>query len=336
MLTKPPYRVKHPWMSIELSKILEIHNSYSKEGQILSHCFGDGFLYQTNPVFRNVRDYALKSRIKFTDRDFCFYKTMPLAALRPILKTNKIPYFDNVSVLKDLNKSLAKGFKYKDLVPLRVSTVFHETCHCIGSKSASNLDLSKAKLKINQKTVLRLILSEALANTAESIGNAFSLTPEARIFYAANSNIFFHDIEMARDIRNAIGNFGSKTVFRLVFISYVFSNLLYENASEETFLDAMRAVLDNDSSLSNPKNRNDLKTVFDRAFLLALGFRVKTADCFFKLSGIYDDLEKLLDIDFLEILKKSDCIQTFIAKSESLFEVKAPKQYLNPTLPLET
>jgi hypothetical protein len=58
--------------SLKLSVVLEIHLAYTSFSK-LNKNLCDGYLYATNPSYKNVRDTIDYLGCKFTQKDFCHY-----------------------------------------------------------------------------------------------------------------------------------------------------------------------------------------------------------------------------------------------------------------------
>lgn len=205
---------------MKLSRLLEFHSQNATD-QGLANNLGDAYLYCNNRIYRNVRDHVLKFGFKFSDEIDPNYLALPLAELENILKNKKIPYFDNVSVLKKIEQNKLGVATWEDVRDnLKKNFLFHESCHaCARSLYSRNSS------RLNNR-VLNLLVEESFANTCELLAVLDTEDAAHRIFYEMNSYTALFEIKT--EFKNAVRDLGMANVAKIIFFGYLHSNHLYD------------------------------------------------------------------------------------------------------------
>jgi hypothetical protein len=162
-------------------------------------------------------------------------------------------------------------------------------------------------------------MAEAFANTVESMANGPNDTPEKRIFYELNSYAI-HTKKVNQTLEHVIELLGKKLTFRLIYISYLFSNCLFPELNTKAFHQVLDLIIDNDGLRKKAMDSAHVRRVFNHAFQLSMDFRLQTTGFFCAYSGINTELTKLLNIDIANIYTKTDTIKKFITHFEFIFE----------------
>src|SRR5262245_33434155 len=113
-----------------LSELLAHHDRFSRYSSLPEN-LGDGFLCYFNPVYRNLREGFLALDGKFTDEDFCNYRTFKLAALPQILDANRVFVAENVSAFRAVETKRPGTFSHGDLNFRAHNYLLHESAHCV-------------------------------------------------------------------------------------------------------------------------------------------------------------------------------------------------------------
>ena len=298
----------------KLFEVINLHDE-NQQKETLPLSFGDSFLYSHNLIFKNIRDHSLKLGYLFTTDDFCHYNVLPYASLPFILKEKKVPYSDNVTVLRDIEIRFPKRFRCEELVKVKSNYTLHESSHCVADHYLKNIQFDSTILRLipneNSQKAFKLIMAESFANTVESIANAYNLTPEQRFFYELNSYVT-HNKKVNSNLLQTLELIGLKKTFYLIYISYIFSNSLNADVSHQVFLKLLQRILPEPSAYSKAKDHPALKKLFSHGFELSLDFRLQTTGFFCAYSGLNTPLQQLLKWDTLEIITQSDAIKKFL------------------------
>src|ERR1041385_5941420 len=87
---------------IDIAKLIALHDGHSC-AHALHHSLGDGYLYEHNQVFANVRNVVQARGFVFSHRHTSLWKeynVLSLLCLQSILDGRVVPYCDNVSPLR--------------------------------------------------------------------------------------------------------------------------------------------------------------------------------------------------------------------------------------------
>ena len=308
-------------MKLKLSELLHLHDSCTA-GASLKKSLGDGYLYQNNQIFKSVRDQFLKLGFTLTSDDFCHYAVLPYASLPFILKEKKVPYFDNVSVLQDIESLHPNLFICEELIKVKANYTLHESSHCLASQFLKNYAAESlgqiSYLQSESRQVFKIILAESFANTVESFANLYNQTSEQRLFYELNSYIN-HNKKMNSSLLQSCELLGKKSTFDLMFISYLYANCLYPELPQKLYSNILELVINDSVIFKKAIDSSAPRKVFNHASQLSLDFRVQTTGFFCAYSGYKTPLNQLLKIDILEILEKTKVVQNFLNSYHLLF-----------------
>jgi hypothetical protein len=302
-------------LDLTLFEVLKQHDCI-KNKSVVEKCLGDGFLFEHNLLYRNLRTEFLKLNYTFTTEDFCHYIAMPFLSLPEILKHKKVPYFDNTTPVRLIETAHPKKFKCEDIIKPKTNHILHESSHCIADSILKMMKIKSAYLSAEQNTALEMIMAESFANTVESICNTWITTDVAKLFFEMNSYIV-HYKKISQALTETIQLIGIKNSFALVYISYLFSNCLRNEISANDFSKIIQSYFNTPTSDLIIKNKCCAK-IFNHAFELSMDFRLQTTGFFCQMSGLKADLFKLVDIDFPTLLSKTDLVQSFLKRSEHL------------------
>lgn len=298
----------------KLHEILALHDQ-NQQKDTLPLSLGDSFLFNHNSVFKNIRQHSLKLGYSFTTNDFCHYNVLPYASLPKILQEKKVPYSDNVSVLRDIELRFPNRFRCEELVKVKSNYTLHESSHCVADHYLKEPTFDPRDLHLipsaNSQKAFKLIMAESFANAIESIANAYNLTPEQRFFYELNSYVT-HNKKVNTHLLHTLELIGLKNTFQLIYISYLFSNSLNPDVSHQVFLQILKHVLQEQAVFNKAKDHPAPKKLFSHGFELSLDFRLQTTGFFCAYSGLNTPLQQLLKWDTLELVIKSNAIKKFL------------------------
>ncbi len=276
---------------MKISRLLELHHKFTSTTS-LSTNLGDGFLISHNRIYRNIRNQILKVGFQLSDAPNPFYQALPLSQLEALLSAQKIPYTDNVSVLKDIEAKIPNMTDWDDITDnLKTNQIFHESCHGV----ARDVFQKNLAMSFEHRTPL-MLFEESFANCCELFAICDVDDPAHRIFFKINSYTSLN--EERSHLNLAQKNFGASGLAKFLFFSYLHANFLHESLDESQFLRVLK--LSFDSSQLTPKDLKTLRALSKISFRLDLRFRVVTTRFYLRLCGIPKDLGPLSEIDFLE------------------------------------
>lgn len=257
---------------MNIQQLLAIHELHGND-QTLKSSLGDAYLFQFNPIFQNVRKSVLQLKTTFQSPPDSEYQTLPYTQLEKILKSNCIPYYDNVSVLKNLPQALDWSLVQDSL---RKNFVFHESCHVIARDKTKSLIQS---VDSQQRIFLRL-LEESFANTLELLSIIHAHDSTHRNFYEVNS--FTSLFEHQSHFKKASLELGTFELFHMVLMGYVYSNFLKASLDEADFKLILDLTFQKKMRTINDKA---LKSILKLTFQLDLDFRLHITPLHLQLSG---------------------------------------------------
>jgi len=301
----------------KLQQFLKLHDE-SEASHGIKNSLGDSFLYRHNYIFKNIRDCFFKLGFTFTDKDFCHYTVMPYASLKSILKEKKVPYFDNVTVLKEIEQQYPRKFNCHDIVKVKPNYILHESSHCIVESFLKDLQLSTNQLSTESQKAFKLVMAEAFANTVESLANLPNDTVEKRLFFELNSYAI-HTKKVNQNIQQTYDLLGPTLIFHLVYVSYLFSNCLFPEPNTKVYQTILELLIPDVSVRKKAFDSQAVRKTFNHAFELSQDFRIQTTSFYLAYSGINGDLFKVLQVDIVELMKKTLFIQNLLKYFDFLF-----------------
>ena len=291
---------------MRLKDILDAHKKHQVRNALKLN-LGDAYLLKTNTIFRNIRNAALELGYRFTEKRFFDYDVLPLTQLPKILKTKTIPYCDNVTCLKEIDRLAPDAFEWQEVPPLKANYVLHESAHGV----ARELRLiyfkkekapKKAVLSATQTLVMQALVEESFSNAVECMANLYSASRlEDELFF---KNAYINEKAPARAaLKKAVDLIGFEAAFRFIVLAFLHANFLKNNVALESFDRILNIVF-----IHNPegvpkfsaKNQKALKDAFKVGLDLDPGFTIFTNSFCFRLRGLEDSLFDLTCFDCLK------------------------------------
>jgi len=296
--------------------------------QALSRVLGDRYLCEKNPLFATIRNAVLARGYEFSDSASALlykYTVMPLLALDEIMEHKIIPYFDNVTVLRELiekkpDVALPVRFVHGSL---KSNHVLHESSHCVAysllreGKGDAMLDRCRSAA---ERFVLISVLTESFANTIERLGSS-SPCPNTHAFFFILNSYMDYNAERRPILENALAHFGLDRLFRLGYLSFLYSNIRPGEVSLE-MLDRMIEVAWAGFHPSE-EERLELGTLINKGYRINSNFRDNTSVAYFRLHGGEDEFMELGRVTFLEDDTAAADLMSFVG---ALTEVVVPAQ----------
>lgn len=251
---------------------------------------------------------------------------MPYLGLEKILADKKIPAIDNVSVLREIESRRPGRFQWSDLPQIKSNVLLHESAHGIAEDLLSRFKNLHAGNGV-RPGVLRLIMAESLANTVEALANIAHATPEDRIFNEMNSYAQMGKKTQESFIR-AIESFGADSVFRLLWLSYLFSNALHEGLSGGVFGQVLERAVPDETLRRRASGAGELRRVSEYAFELSMTFRIQTTGFYCAMQGLGNgDVRQLMNFDVLAPLpgEKVSPVRDFLSDAQARLSMALAK-----------
>lgn len=305
---------------MKLKKVLDAHLQFSDANSLRDN-LGDGFLLKHNLIFRNIRTAALKRGLRFTSDRFHDYDVLPLTQLPKILASKTVPYLPNVHPLQEIETAMPGVFELNETPPLRANYVLHETAHVLvrmlrlerlGEAGGSSIEQQR-------ELALYVMMEEAFANAAESLLSAYADSAIHDELLARNTYIFEKPNTRKR-MHAAIKLVGLKSTFRLIFLSFVFSNFMKEKVSVAEWKRVMKIALRNEEKKISDRDQQMLRTVFDGGFDLDPLFITLTNSFCLRMMKITVGLDRLFAFDFLKSFESDPRFEQFMRAAEELME----------------
>jgi len=272
------------------SDVLDIHDSYSLEkghGDIL----GDGYLMQSNAIYRNVKTFAVKIGAKFVEA-YPEYLLLPFHELPRIVEHKKIPYIPAARLMKNVERDHPGVFATQDM-PMPESYHMHEAAHVI-----AEYFLKEVSLNGPQEKILKLILAESFANTVDALACVAASDDIHRFFL--KQNCYMHP---RQNVSQALGaltkDAGFRFTFMLTLFTYVHANFLTKPVPKKMVQELFARHASNKKL--NAKLQKHIQTVRGIGEHLDPLFRVTTTGNYLKQQGFEGDIQDLLDFPFMTV-----------------------------------
>ncbi len=339
---------------MKIRKILNEHQRHQPEGSLADN-LGDGYLMNHNPVFKNIRQAAMKAGIRFSSTRFHEYDVLPLIQLPKILEEKTVPYLPNVKPLIEIESVMPDQFQIYEAPPLRANYVMHESAHVLARilrvKILGEMSLvpsSKntvptsggARVQSERQLALGIMMEEAFANAAETLLSLAATNAIHDEFVMKNAYVH-EQPEMRGRLRAAVAKLGFDPVFKVVFYSFLHSNLLKRKISPKDLDRVFRLALGGKtqsknavSSTSNQKGatvpgaassidqklQKDLREIFHGGFDLDPMFTGLTSSFCLRFMGMKTPLQNLFDFDFMARVESSPAHLQLVNAYSALME----------------
>lgn len=276
---------------MKITRIIASHQKFSKLST-LENNLGDGYLFQHNRIFKNIRQLAISFGFNFSANTNFDYQALPLIQLESILAQKKIPYIDNVSAITMLARQLP-NIDWNDLASgLKKNYILHESCHAV----ARSVFTQHGFKKDNQLGIsaFQMLLEESFANTCELLAIVDVQDVDHGVFFEHNSYTYLPEIRT--NIKKIISSIGDFKFFKFMQVTYLYSNFLRPQISENQLTKILHFLQISTSDVQIIKGLRSLSKI---AFTLDLDFRTVTTQLHLKLNNQNIDLE---NFDFMSNL----------------------------------
>ena len=290
---------------MKIHRLLELHNQFSDPISLKKN-LGDGFLIKNNRIFRNIRLTTVENQYSFNDKPSSDFQALPFSQLETILQNKSIPYVDNVNVLEKLVHRLKDTVTWNDISDgYKRNYVFHEACHAVARSYFEKLLKDKYDLSTldgQRKKCLQILTEEAFANTCELLGALDAQDQAHKLFYEVNSYTFL--FESRTFLKRAFNELGEDFIFKLFLMLYLYSNFLKPGLDDKLFNRTIQFLSQNSRLNLDMKSMKNLKELSKLPFTLDLRFRTITTGLHLRLSGVDQDISKIVDFDILGFVSK--------------------------------
>jgi len=215
----------------EIHNCIEIHNQYAKFTP-LTDTLGDGFMYQTSSIFRNVRDIVVAGNFTFknalTEETNEYFLTQLYQLDKIYFEKTLFPRHNYKALMKLALKFPSLDIKLSEVGTLECySALLHESVHCICQQYFGWTSLSLNNQQDPQKFLQEVIAAEAMAISTEFLTCLPYTNPDERSLAYINSlgNIYPED-ELSFNQFQSI--FGYDTAVEWLFRGYFASNYFYQ------------------------------------------------------------------------------------------------------------
>ena len=280
-----------------LSDVLALHDKYASRHAV-KRVLGDAFLYRRNPVFRNVRDATLRAGFTYAAAGADRYYGWPLMALDLTLQRRVVPFVDNVSQLRELERRRPAHFLLSDLTAYgpALNPLLHESSHCL---AFDQLDYQiTAKRPTSRAKLLKIQLAEAFALSVERASGIF-VREEPVDLYLHGVNTHVSHVSRARDpMRELHELHGLEGAFRIALASYLYTSFLYAEL-RDVEIDRIRAFA-KVSTVAHRRTQNAIERLFQTTLEVGSAFRGRITSMYLRSHGFGRDLLALVDFDPLD------------------------------------
>lgn len=148
--------------------------------------------------------------------------------LDKILAEGVVPYRDNFTCLERLEAQAPGRFGLEAVYrfELGFNYVFHESAHCLAHR-----EFAPITEKSRSFALLKILLGEAFANTAECLSSAFVTGEIGAYFLKANAH-FTLDLEDSALLIRVAREIGFQNTAKALIYSFFYSNSLYLSLGE--------------------------------------------------------------------------------------------------------
>jgi hypothetical protein len=298
---------------MKLARLLDLHLEKTSEVTLQDN-LGDSYLYSKNKIYKAIRDECLKNNFYFSSDYDSSYLALPLAELENILNNKKIPYFNNVDVLKNIEKQKPNLADWSDIADnLKKNFLFHESCHAVARSYRNN------KPEGLESKVLNQLIEESFANTCELLGIVYAEAAAHRIFYEINSYTAL--IEQKTNLKNAFDELGFEFIFKVTMLGYLHSNHLHDSMDDLT-LKRIIALTDANKKLSD-KHLKTIKFVLRNCFNLDNTFKQVTTRFYMKLNTLETTHSNLKNVNYLSDFENNTNYRLYLNHLTDLLVAKA-------------
>ena len=273
-----------------LCDLLELHDEHTSR-KAIPRALGDAYFYTRNPVFKSIRDAALRTGFAYSADDAAQCYGWPLMSLDTALRKRRVPFVDNVFHLRELERRRPRHFLLADLRaygPAR-NPLLHESAHCLAFDA---LEYELGPARPTRLKLTKILLSEAYALATEKVSGLFvSESPSELLLHRLNTHVFY--TPRPRDpVRALYAREGLPSAFRATMASYLYAGFLYRELGDRD-LDSILGF----AGISRRASAANVESIFEETFEVGSDFRHGITSNYLRAHGYSKDLLKLVDFD---------------------------------------
>lgn len=272
--------------------ILDVHNSCQPEGSH-SEILGDGFLLQTNPIYRKIKTFAVEIGSQYVEA-YLDYLLLPFHELPNIVERKKIPYVPAARLMENVERNHPGIFSTDDM-PMPGSYHLHEAAHVIAEHF-----LKKVRSSTLQEKILKVILAESFANTVDAFA-CTAVSDEIHYFFIKQNSYMQPQKKNIQAMNALTKSMGFRFTFMLTFFTYVQANFLASPLTKKYIREL--------ASRYAPSAKLDVKVLKNVQIVCEMGekldplFRFTTTANYLKQQGFEGDIHDLLDFPFTKLFE---------------------------------
>lgn len=190
------------------SDVLDIHESFHGN-RCHDDILGDGFLMQSNPVYRNIKTVSEKIKCRYVPA-YPEYLLMPFHELPRIIERKEIPYVPGARLMRSIESERPGIFNTED-VPIPESYHLHEAAHVVAEHF-----LTEIKPSDPEERILKSILAESFANTVDALACMFAVD-DIHMFFIKQNSYMHPRKKIIRAMSNITESMGFRFAFMLTF-----------------------------------------------------------------------------------------------------------------------
>lgn len=258
-------------------------------------------MYAKNPVFRRIRDAALRAGFRYTERDPGAYFGFPLTALDTVLKTRRIPYRDNVAALRHLEHARPGFFKLGDLAANRPTPnyLLHESAHAVAFRALFGKPRDVQSALRDPARLQRVILCEAFAMAAEYLAACAVSGQPHSWFFSINS--YRHRTPKKKAVGELMASLGDEAVAHALLLAFYANNCFAERLNAKQ-VDAILSLGVRRRVSQSTGQR--VRQALNGLMVMSPEFRLHTTRLFLCMFGYPRDVRRLLSVDPLKALRQ--------------------------------
>lgn len=288
--------------NMKINKLLDKSRLQINENSLIKN-LGDCYLINENKLYRSIRVLTLANGFGYTTELTPAYVALPLSQLDVFLKNKKIPYFDNVSILQEIEKKIPNSTLWDEITDnLKRNHLFHESCHAV-ARSESTKIFNKEEKSVN--TILQLMIEESFANACELMAIVDVEDPVHKLFFEINSYIFMYEDRV--HLKNLIAVFGFDFALKFLILCYLHSNFLCEKLDDKRFEKVLKNLVSNknefEALIKDGKKIKSLRAIAKITFALNPRFRMVTSIFYLRLNGFNYQINDLKQLDFMSMIE---------------------------------
>jgi hypothetical protein len=281
---------------LKLAQLIWAHDQYLHESG-LQQVLGDPCLLHVNPLFRSVREKALKHDFRFIADGSELaqsYEAAPMLMLSELLATKRIPYRLTVPPFRKLVRCTQEiAIEPALLISLASkNVVFHESLHGLGSIYIDEVLNNAGIPDFPDRFVIVSAFVEAFANSVERLSFHEVKSQLHLVFLSLNSYVSF-SMDNCRLLADLVSHFGEFSVFKMAMGVLCLLNL---RGADPSYQDL--TLLAEAATHGRVLDQAELHFLTDSSRVLwglAKGFRNDTSKFFYRMHGRETEYQTFLN-----------------------------------------